>query len=573
MCKDQVRNRSKSDILSTMGYGGGTLLPQERSNEAEPPAGSGSPASLADRKRDFMKTIGWLLLAFLWVSGCKPAAIPAADEPPLAEAERHEPITKQQIEEGARTYTHFATQDILFNRMIHIDWPPEAFDQQSRLLADLLTWSKHPEVVRSLVKHPDAKVRTLALGALFVSEDFEDLPLIASLEEDKSPSFLNIKDSGRSYAIKRNTINTPLNTIKTPRFTVPVSEIEEPQTVGNVARAMRQWYMTAAHQDQGTSFAEYWKPRAGRKTCASWYLARLLRATRQISPLQPEYQEDINRVLTEINALPPAERAWTQLYVRRGDLTDKWGNYLVDANCLASLEAVGPDSIVQFLQRKRVTDDPDLWFDDGKRGSPFFLMSKFVLQHAITLLRPQDAPLLLECEKERIESMGKSPIWAVAAAELTNQNDPAAAKSIIDDALLRFPGGNDQATLIGALWRFQGVTEKQRIVDWLYQAQAKANRESRSSSDHVPSNFLRQVRVANRPDTRPLLAAIVMDSRFDETDYWTLELLLETVNAGLPEPLCDMQEVGNASPRFTRPDQQALHAKWRGVLRRHFEES
>ena len=514
-----------------------------------------------------MKKTGWLLLAFLFVSGCKPAAIttPAGDDPLLTTTEKQATTTQEQMKEGARTHTHFVTFDVIWNRpSLAVEWPVEVHKQQAKLLADLLAWSKHPAAVRPLIQHADPKVRMLALGALFVREDPQDLPLIATLVEDKTPSLKNIRVPTISYLADSVVVKFPLD------------KLESPQTVGDVAQSMLQWYMKAAHQAQGTSFAEYWKPRAGRKTCASWFLARLRRATRQTSPLQPQYQEDINRVLTEINALPPAERAWTQLYVLHSDydeLPDKWRNKPKGANCLASLEAVGPDSIVQFLQRKRVTDDPDLWFDDGKRGSPFILMSKFVLQHAITLLRPQDAPLLLECEKERIESMGKSPIWAVAAAELTNQNAPETAKSIMDDALLRFPGGNDQATLIGALWRFQGVTEKQRIVDWLYQAQAKANRESRSSSDHVPSNFLRQVRVANRPDTRPLLAAIVMDSRFDETDYWTLELLLETVNAELPEPLCDMREVGNASPHFTRPDQQTLHAKWRGVLRRHFEES
>ena len=322
--------------------------------------------------------------------------------------------------------------------------------------------------------------------------------------------------------------------------------------------------MTAAHQDLGTSFADYWKPRAGRKTCASWYLARLLRATRQISPLQPEYQEDINRVLTEINALPPAERAWTQLYVRRGDLTDKWGNYFVDANCVASLQAVGPDRIVEFLQRKRVTDDPDLWFDDGKRLHIYVGMAGFVLRHAKVLLRPQDAPILLDCGKDPVlSSFTGASRWAAAAAELTSQNDPAAAKSIIDAARQRFPpqgniGEEQQVILIGALWRIAGMSEKQGIVDWFY------------NSYDGPVDFLRQVHEAQRPDTRALLATIVADPRFDRTNFRTLEALLRIVNKGLPEPLVGQQEISDAWPKRGKPENEVVHVRWREILRRHF---
>ena len=42
-----------------------------------------------------------------------------------------------------------------------------------------------PRSGQSLISHADAKVRTLALGALFVHEDPQDLPLIASLVDDK----------------------------------------------------------------------------------------------------------------------------------------------------------------------------------------------------------------------------------------------------------------------------------------------------------------------------------------------------------------------------------------------------
>ena len=93
----------------------------------------------------------------------------------------------------------------------------------------------------------------------------------------------------------------------------------------------------------------------------------------------------------------------------------------MDAELLAAFKAVGPDSIIQFLKQRRVTDDPDLWFDDKQRTNVFSSMSRFVLQHATELLRPQDAPVLLECSEEPdISSLG----WAAAAAELTRLNAP-----------------------------------------------------------------------------------------------------------------------------------------------------
>lgn len=100
---------------------------------------------------------------------------------------------------------------------------------------------------------------------------------------------------------------------------------------------------------------------------------------------------------------PPLERASTLLYVLHSDwngLHDRGGNYPADANLLAALQAIGPDAIVQFLQHKRITEDPDLWFDDKQRTMRFSLMARFVLQHATELLRPQDAPRLLECGKD-----------------------------------------------------------------------------------------------------------------------------------------------------------------------------
>jgi hypothetical protein len=115
--------------------------------------------------------------------------------------------------------------------------------------------------------------------------------------------------------------------------------------------------------------------------------------------------------------------------------------------------------------------------------------------------------------------LGTSPGWAAAAAELIGQRDPAAANQVIDDALGRFPlshilGGRYQAVLIGSLWRINGQKQKQEIVDWFYQAQAKATQEKSDG----PADFLRSVRRATRADTKELMVALVADPRFDQAD-------------------------------------------------------
>jgi hypothetical protein len=184
-----------------------------------------------------------------------------ADESSVPSGESTSAEIQRRWEDGARTYSHFATGDIVGNRPTRPGrWPPAFYEEQARLLIDLRAWAKHAEAVRWLISHADAKVRTLALGVLFVHEDPQDLPLIASLADDKTPTILDIHDSPNSQAGVR-----------------PLREIEKPQTVGDVAESMLVFYLQAARLERGSRFADYWLPRQGRKTCASWFLVRFRR--------------------------------------------------------------------------------------------------------------------------------------------------------------------------------------------------------------------------------------------------------------------------------------------------------
>lgn len=339
----------------------------------------------------------------------------AADDTKTANVHADTAEMQRQMEAAIETYAHFATSDIISNRPTDREWPATLITEQAKLLVDLQTWGGKPESLRALIGHRDPKVRTLVLGALFLREDPQALPLMASLVADTSPTFPHAHQS-------RNAAG----------FTGDLKEILDPQTVGQVAQAMVVVYRRAAPLRHDCKFDEYWRARSGRQSCASWFLVKMNRATRNTSPPQPQYQRDVERVIYEIKALPLAERAWTQVFLRCQSSTELDAT-LTDIICIAALKAIGPDEIVRFLERRRVTDDPDLWFDNLEHESSrvHSLMAHFILRHADELLRVQDAPALLAREeferKTPQTSIGVSPYWAAAAAELTSEGDPAAA--------------------------------------------------------------------------------------------------------------------------------------------------
>lgn len=459
---------------------------------------------------------------------------------------------RRKLEAATKEYTYFATDDIIANRHSENRWPAEVIAEQAKLAAELAKWSQQPQALRELIDHQDAKVRTLVLGALFVSEDPQELPLIASLADDKAPTFPHVHFSFRSD------------------FRVPLHEMVDPQTVGQVAQRMLAAYQRASFIKNDDGFAGYWRIYQGRQTCASWFLVKLNRATRQSSPPQPQYQHDVRRVISEVEKLPPVERAWTLVFLRSMN-EQALDPALIDPACLASLQEIGPERIMQFLRRERVGDDPDLHFDNFDRQGYYAYgrMMQFVLRHAIELLRREDAAELLSQEESLRQArtgLGNFPEWAAAAAELT-AGDPAAASQIIEAALHRFSAfadfGGYQAVLIASLWRIRGADAKQKIVDWFYEPQAVHANDN--SSVIGVARFLRSVKAARRPDTRELIAALVADRRFDQTGRPALRELLDIASEGQATPLVSAEEIHGPEGRTD----EAL-ARWREILRRHY---
>jgi len=462
-----------------------------------------------------------------------------------------------QLERMAQTYSHFARTTLIYNRQLRLWDNDRLAAQQDRLARELRALSGNRESLAALLEHPNPKMRTLALGALFEREDGRDLPLIASLVDDEAPTFPDLHEFMNSAL---------MSSMGGPR---PVDELESPQTVDHVAQAMLKfWGVSDERETRVTAeiFKKYWKKYEGRQYSAGWFAVKMNRATRETSPIQPEYQSDIKRVLTEMDALPPRERAWTRLFVL---CPEGWNEGYMAEHCLASDRELlatacelGPEALLRFLQRKPVTDDPDLRMEN-KKNPNFVRIANFILRHAAQLLRPEDAGALLTCEDAERDYHGVNPAWSIGAAAL----QPARAGDILRTALKHETRDYVGAAgyLTGGLWRVCGAAEKDFLTDWFYKALVTAR-----DPFHQPEIFLQEVRVAARPDTRELLIALMKHPRFELTDWHTLKEMLEISNAGRPEPLVSVRSIYDAQPRSSA-DQKTVLAQWRNLLRNEYD--
>lgn len=470
-----------------------------------------------------------------------------------------------QFEQMAKTYGHFSLTVVIQNRPLRLGTPLEATKrgnnplalEQLQLAQELRALSGDRKALAALLENPDPKVRTLALGAIFQREDGRDLTLIATLINDPAPTFPNLHESMSSIGGAR-----------------PMSELEDPQSVGHVAQAMLAfWGVTHNGRPVGMGpgnlegiyittddFAEYWKKYAVREYSASWFAVRMKRATRRTIPIQPEYQPDIQRVLAEMKALPLPDRAWIQLYVLA---PEGWFEFepsdLVarDDELVAMTKKLSPASLLCFLQRQKVSDDPDLLM--GKQNPEFVRISNFILRHADQLLEAEDADALLACENAERDPSGVNPSWSIGAALV----QPARASEILHGALARETRSYDTAAglLAGALWRIRGPAEMDFLVNWFYTVLPTAREPI-----HQPVALLWEVEAAARRDTKQLIRALVKDARFDSTDWESLKEMLKIVNAGRSTPLVNERDIYAAQPNGLLDERMVLPA-WRNLLR------
>ena len=462
----------------------------------------------------------------------------------------------------ARTTSHFSLTVLVANRPLRLWEQMEDVTSptgrtnslaagQLRLAKELRALSGDRAALAALLKHADPKIRTLALSAIFQREDGRDLPLIATLINDSAETFPALQESMSS---------------------VGGSPIEPTQSVAHVAQAMLAfWGVLRDGRQVGmfgregelaglstSDFAEYWKKYEGREHSASWFAVKMKRATRRTTPIQPEYRADIQRVVDEIRALPMPTRSWTQLYVLCPDswFLDSSSRLATDEELITSAKALGQETLLRFLQRLPVTDDPDLRTD--KANDALQPIKNFILYHAGELLRPEDADALLACEKSERTKSGVSPVWSIGAASV----QPARAGEILRAALARETRSYVDAAgqLAGAMWRIRGAEEIDFLADWFFTA---------AEPMPQPEAFLWIVGAAGRSDTRELLAALVKHPRFEFTDWTTLKEILKITNADRPTPLVNQEDIYGARTGDL-VDQKLVLATWRNKLSREY---
>lgn len=407
--------------------------------------------------------------------------------------------TRRELERMAVAYTHISHTTIIMNRELRLAWfgsggeADRLVADQVRLLGELRSLSRDRASLVELLKHADPKVRTLALGALFQREDGRDLALIAPLMADTAATFPDLHQSMSSGGSSQRT------------------DFETTQSVAQVAMTMLRPYLGAVGMGSpggfgdfsvvpateakvyAADFAKYWARRQNRERCASWFLVRLRRAVSGPTPTQAA-----QKVLAEIDMLPPVERAWTLLYV--GFESHPTG-LLSQDSVVTALKVLGPDRLLDFLQHKPGPDDPDLQYDeltDSGRSSSFAWKAGFILKHAQELLRPAAAAALLErIALKETRFNGISP-WVGAAVELKHMEAPEQLGEFVRGALASYPlrvanHRGTQGVLMGALWRTRGLAEKQWLVDWFYRALADVDGSAEYES---PGSFLNAVHAA-----------------------------------------------------------------------------
>jgi len=471
--------------------------------------------------------------------------------------------------------THFATRAIVTNRPLRtIEFPANVTAEQEQLVADLQNLGHDPDELHRLLNDPNPRVRTIALGALFARENPQDLPYIAKLIDDRVTTLPDLHES-----------------MNATRRIPPVlsDETEGPQTVGQVASAMIQFYIEAAHVEEAVrangypipepelslAFDRYWAERKDLTHCASWFLVKLERATRETLPLQSRYRADVSGALAQIRELPAPERDWTLLFAAYGEHLPSEQYVGDDAEFLRAAQEIGPDSLMKFLLREPFSSDPDL---DVGASSPsasvhFFVpVSRFILTHATALLRPRDARALLEDGAARYLNLriSESTEWVKAAVTLLGGRDPQEAARWMEADLRNTTACTNidlyrRVVVASALWLMRGPTENGLLVQWFYSLPDPAR-------NHYAGDFLSTVEELERNDTPELVKAIASDSRLDTTDYYVLVALLRSAIARDAAPLINRQEIQKYNPGsagFTSFDN--VYVSWRSKLRSQFD--
>jgi len=264
-----------------------------------------------------------------------------------ANTEREEPNAEADFQKIATEIPYLSVPGVLYDRKRL--FLCEAVRQSYKKNIERITDRKYSvDSMKALLSHDDPKIRTLAAIALFDRNDPKLLPHIVELCDDDCETFLRYEQLVVTSGMKHKGYKT------------------EPQTVGQIATEMVFFYMKFSADryyeiDHPTKpdWSDYWSKYGKRKSCASWFSAKLARVSRGTSPTPADAFEAIRDLRKGIDQLQlePAERFLTLL--RLGG--EVGGAYLVsNTDLVEACKEMGPDNLMLFMQFKLVIDDPDL---------------------------------------------------------------------------------------------------------------------------------------------------------------------------------------------------------------------
>lgn len=432
---------------------------------------------------------------------------------PLAAADGEQ--LEKQFEKLAESTTHFSTRMCAWNSPIHYitgyekDLALEKLVQeQMDLMEALKKCSSDRPQLEGLLKHPDPKVRTLALGAIFQREDGRDLPLIVALEEDDAPTFPNLSSTLRAGGRPET-----------------ISDLESDQSVGEVAaRLLDFWGVPHAKKKYGGAnerdFAKYWEERKDREYCTGWFHFKLSRASRGISSTRKAYLEDIRNVRKQIDQLPKEDRAWVLISLRGRAGHDALTS---EDELVKMLQEIPPDRLLLILQRKASFSDPDLQ-QPGVNNS----LTAFILKHAGSLLRPQDADVLLACEEDDVQKIRfhslPTEYWVTAAASLRS----VTVSQMLREALENAPKQDEfhakkRARFVVAFLKSKIADDSDisYLTDWFY-----GEFPTKEPWDNWRAQFFNNIPGDKGSSGRNLVFSILLDNRFEQLE-WDLASLKE----------------------------------------------
>jgi RNA polymerase sigma factor (sigma-70 family) len=468
--------------------------------------------------------------------------------------------TTKRFEDLAGKLAMFPTGDFVYGRADRTDLelgrfvPKKWSEPWLEVYAALSTGRDNVDDLVGLLKHKDPRVRTLALAALFDRQGPKLLPHLAALVGDKEKTVPEVQ-------IRRHLMASPKEVDLLPQ------DFKE-QTVGDVAAQLVNCWLYAAGYTV-KDFESYWGARKDREFCASWFLVRFNRAGQGTSSFDKKRAPLIRAIRKDIDALPETDRDWVLLWLAANtdsSSSDEPNRLLATPEeRVAAGKRLGPDRLMDLIQDKPISKDPDLAAKDRRTRDREYLIL-WVLRHAGQLLRPEDAPAILEMEKSL---RGQPPWCAIAAAEL----QPAKAREWLRGAIGRFAGEPvythlawSRADLAAGLWRIVGPSEIDYLADWFYGETVNKNPHSTQTG-----RFLEAIRGVRAPADRKLVARLVADARLDKLDYQSLRSLVEVVNGWTKAPVVAAEELRPGWERGTLWPETARDLKvlagWREKLK------